>query len=123
MMFIVRDKETQVQWIAKSKKRAWNKASHAKLAFSNNDNRDDPKLKHLYENRTSYHNLKFDEQSVYEIIELKTDEMIVSTLASKTEIRKELGRLVSRINANSHLLSNDARNDIYNSLLKLDELI
>lgn len=74
--FIIRNKSTLEQWVALSGKRSWNKPNHAKSAFaySRFHTKNDPLLAGYYDNIIGkYSSLKFDEQDVYEIVELYSD--------------------------------------------------
>lgn len=74
--FIIRNKSTLQQWVAASGKRSWNKSNHAKAAFaySRSHTKNDPLLAKYYDNiKSSYNSLKFNDQDVYEVVELYSD--------------------------------------------------
>ncbi|ALY07033.1 hypothetical protein VmeM32_00042 [Vibrio phage vB_VmeM-32] len=119
MTFIIRDKQTHQQWIAKSGARVWNKSSYAKAAFTNSYTRGDSKLAEAYIRVGPYDWLKFDQQDVYEIVELDTSR-------SKQEIAEmvsEIRAMAGLIHKHSHTLSNDARKEIYTSLEQLSKFM
>lgn len=70
--FIIRNKETLEQWTAQSGKSSWKKANHAKAAFANSRgiNREDPLLSPFVKGLGKYESLKFNDQSVYEVLEV-----------------------------------------------------
>ena len=80
--FIIQNKLTKQQWKASSGKCAWKAIHHAKAAWYNSstDTKSEcPKIKIPctyyscgYDERTPY----FDEQDIYEIVELKSETMI-----------------------------------------------
>ena len=80
--FIIQNKETKQQWKSSSGKCAWKAINHAKAAWHNSSEgtkAECPVVKVPctwyscgYEERTPY----FDEQDVYEIVELKSETMI-----------------------------------------------
>jgi hypothetical protein len=74
-IFIIRNKETLDQWVASSGKKVWDKVGHAKNAFANSmgKNRRDPLLSDVVEVLEKYKCLRFDDQNVYEILELSSD--------------------------------------------------
>lgn len=89
--FIIRNKSTLQQWVAKSGKRSWNKPNHAKAAFAHDryHTKNDPLLTKYYDDITGeYTSLKFNDQDVYEIVELYSD---VDKRAAKHErVLKEI---------------------------------
>lgn len=96
-VFIIRNKKTLEQWKAASGKTSWNKINHAKAAFTNNMShlRSDPLLKQFTDKVEKYKSLKFNDQDVYEAVEL----------LSETEDKlKEITSLISR---NIELLDNE----------------
>lgn len=119
MNFIIRDKQTRQQWRTKNGARVWNKSSYAKAAFANSYTRDDPKLTEAYSRVGQYDWLKFDQQDVYEIVELDTTRSKQEIAETVSEIRAMAGL----IHKHSHALSNDARRDIYSSLEKLSKFM
>lgn len=98
-VYIIRNKETLVQWVAKSGKRSWAAPAHAKNAFaySGKWQAKDPLLKPLLEEKGCvrkykgwngkdcefYTSLKFSEQDVYELVELQSDADRKVMLAAK----------------------------------------
>lgn len=70
--FIIRNKETLEQWTASSGKNSWRKPNHAKAAFANSEykNQSDPLLKDFIDGLGKYESLKFNNQDVYEVVEL-----------------------------------------------------
>ena len=70
--YIIRIKETLEQWTAQSGKCAWAKPNHAKNAFANSDfkNDNDPFLKDFCKKLGWCESLKFNDQDVYEIVEV-----------------------------------------------------
>lgn len=74
--FIIVNKETQEQWHSPSGKSSWKQVNHAKCAFANGNNRRDPLLKAYCESLGKYDSLKFNDQDVYEVIELKPHEQV-----------------------------------------------
>lgn len=83
MPFVIQHKQTKELFKAKSGKTSWQKPAHAKNAFANSttksylDKYDLCKYKSLYgegkDKRWEWDSLKFDEQDVWEIVELKTN--------------------------------------------------
>lgn len=74
--FIIRHKETQEQWEARSGKSSWKESGHAKNAWAMSDHKNTKGIIPLLrENRYRkwYEYPKFDEQDVYEVIELKPE--------------------------------------------------
>lgn len=93
-VYIIRNKETLVQWVAESGKRSWAAPAHAKNAFaySGKWQAKDPLLKPLLEEKEKirvsrwnigYTSLKFSEQDVYELVELQSDADRKVMLAAK----------------------------------------
>lgn len=74
-VFIIRNKTTLEQWKAASGKTSWNKINHAKAAFTNNMShlRSDPLLKQFTDKVEKYKSLKFNDQDVYETVELLSE--------------------------------------------------
>ncbi|UZV41245.1 hypothetical protein vBVpaMR16F_179 [Vibrio phage vB_VpaM_R16F] len=74
-VFIIRNKETLEQWVASSGKRSWNKSNHAKAAFANSSGmtKRDPLLKEFVAKLSRYESLRFNNQDVYEVVELHSD--------------------------------------------------
>lgn len=74
--FIIVNKETQEQWHSPSGKSSWKQVNHAKCAFAQGNNKRDPLLKVYCEKLGKYDNLKFKDQDVYEVIELKSEDIL-----------------------------------------------
>lgn len=77
--FIIRNKKTLEQWVASSGKNAWKKANHAKAAFANSSGKvkRDPLLADFVSKLDRYKSLYFDEQDVYEVVEVYSDKEVV----------------------------------------------
>lgn len=91
--FIIRNKETLEQWVASSGKRSWNKPNHAKSAFANSSGKTkrDPLLTSFIKNLGKYDCLKFNEQDVYEVLEVySTQEKHSATIERKLQEIKTL---------------------------------
>lgn len=73
--FIIRNKTTHGQWTASSGKNAWKKVSHAKAAFANSSDKvkRDPLLTEFVSKLDRYKALYFDDQDVYEVVEVYSD--------------------------------------------------
>lgn len=73
--FIIRNKQTLEQWTASSGKSSWRKINHAKAAFaySRGWQKQDVLLLHYFDNLGKYGSLKFNDQDVYEVVELLSD--------------------------------------------------
>ena len=72
--FIIVNKETQKQWIASSGKSSWKQINHAKSAFAaSSSNREDESLSEFYVGKNYWDTLKFKDQTVYEVVELKSE--------------------------------------------------
>lgn len=73
--FIIRNKVTKEQWSASSGKNSWRKINHAKAAFSYSQGwlKRDPLLKGFVDKLGKYESLYFDDQDVYEIVELLSE--------------------------------------------------
>lgn len=72
--FIIRNKTTLEQWVASSGKSSWKKPNHAKAAFANSlCMKNDPLLKEYVDNLGKYESLKFNDQDIYECIEVYSD--------------------------------------------------
>ena len=86
--FIIVNKDTKEKWVASSGKSSWKQTNHAKCAFANSgfDNRRDPLLVTEVQTLAKYESLKFNDQGVYEIVELKSDDS--TTLDKIREIVK-----------------------------------
>lgn len=74
--FIIRHKVTKDNWTASSGKSAWRAPNHAKAAFAQSDHRSDKdlvplKMKNSYREWFEYP--RFDEQDVYELVEVKPE--------------------------------------------------
>lgn len=78
MPFVIQHKQTKELFKAASGKTSWQKAAHAKNAFANTVkvcNAHEytlPKVKEPDYGRFVWDSIKFDEQDVWEIVELKT---------------------------------------------------
>jgi hypothetical protein len=72
--FIIVNKETQEQWISQSGKSSWKAPNHAKAAFAQSRGKvsRDPLLSEYTSKLTRYESLKFNNQDVYEVVELKS---------------------------------------------------
>ena len=102
-VFIIRNKETLEQWVASSGKRAWNKSNHAKAAFASSSGmtKRDPLLQKFVTDLSRYESLKFNNQDVYEVVELHTDaEKIAADIERKYKEIEEL------VNSDKWLLDN-----------------
>lgn len=84
--YIIRNKQTLEIWVAASGKRSWKQPAHAKNAFSNDlkHQKKDPLIAPLLEKykksykwgdglKYYYDTVKFDQQDIYEIVEVKPD--------------------------------------------------
>lgn len=73
--FIIRNKVTKEQWSTKSGKNSWRKINHAKAAFSYTQGylKRDPLLKEFVDKLDKYKSLYFNDQDVYEIVELLSE--------------------------------------------------
>ena len=73
--FIIRNKKTLEQWTASSGKNAWKKVNHAKAAFANSSGKvkRDPLLKEFISKLDRYKALYFNDQDVYEVVEVYSD--------------------------------------------------
>ena len=72
--FIIRNKSTLQQWVADSGKSSWNKASDAKSAWKRSRLNVPIELQFKkYIMAPTHVPLKFDDQDVYEIVELYSD--------------------------------------------------
>jgi hypothetical protein len=77
--FIIRHKQTKELWIASSGKSSWRATGHAKNAWMNSNSkvkRDPLMLPFLKPSTSSYEkykDLRFDDQDVYEVVELKPE--------------------------------------------------
>lgn len=73
--FIIRNKVTKEQWSASSGKNSWRKINHAKAAFSYSQGwlKRDPLLKGFVDKLGKYESLYFDNQDVYEVVELLSE--------------------------------------------------
>lgn len=93
-VFIIRNKTTLEQWKAASGKTSWKKINHAKAAFTNNMShlRSDPLLKVFTDKVEKYKSLKFNDQDVYEAVEL----------LSETE--DKLKKILTLVEDNTYLL-------------------
>lgn len=77
--YIIQNKKTREQWKASSGKIAWKQVNHAKAAWHNSSEETKSECSKVkvpctwyscgYEERTPY----FDEQDIYEIVEVKSD--------------------------------------------------
>lgn len=76
--FVIVNKFTQEQWSASSGKTSWKQINHAKCAFANSGGttRRDPLLTDEVKSLSKCESLKFDSQSVYEVVELKSDDSV-----------------------------------------------
>ena len=95
--FIIRNRETLEQWTAASGKNSWRKTNHAKAAFaySRHHTKTDPLLKEYYCKLGNYESLKFNDQDVYEIVELysSAEKIAAANLQKLREVEKLLGDL------------------------------
>lgn len=73
--FIIRNKTTHEQWTASSGKNAWKKVNHAKAAFANSSGKvkRDTLLVDFVSKLDRYKALYFNEQDVYEVVEVYSD--------------------------------------------------
>lgn len=73
--FIIRNKVTKEQWSAQSGKNSWRKINHAKAAFSYTQGylKRDPLLKEFVDKLDKYKSLYFNDQNIYEIVELLSE--------------------------------------------------
>lgn len=98
--FIIRNKDTLQQWVAASGKRSWNKPNHAKAAFANSygSTKRDPLLKEFVKNLSMYESLKFNDQNVYEVVEVYADRenMKLTKLKEVSEKLADLKDTVTR---------------------------
>lgn len=69
--YIIQNKETGQQWIADSGKSSWKKPSHAKNAWKGS-RRNVPSQYHNEERYSWGETVRFDDQDMFEIIELKS---------------------------------------------------
>lgn len=93
-VFIIRNKNTLEQWVASSGKRSWNKSNHAKAAFANSlgKTKRDPLLREFVTKLSKYESLKFNNQDVYEVVELHSD--AEKRAARNERILKEINKLL-----------------------------
>ncbi|AGH32238.1 hypothetical protein VPHG_00175 [Vibrio phage 11895-B1] len=125
--FIIRNKSTLEQWVASSGKRSWNKSHHAKAAFaySRSHTKNNPLLSDYYKNiSSSYESLKFNDQDVYEVVELYSNAEIRSAnieRALKT-ISDKLTDLKSTLNSCSENLSLEEYDILYGDIEELQKI-
>ncbi len=83
--FIIRNKETLKQWVADSGKSSWKKGGHAKAAWKQSTKNVPRELQYTkYIMHPRYEPLKFDDQNVYEVVELfSTQEKVDASNAQK----------------------------------------
>lgn len=91
--YIIRNKETGKQWVARSGKKVWAKPGHAKLAWTNSgqyhaERTGMPTKPKEYRGRMYVEVLKFDEQDKFELVKLETASTTATALLSRC-----LGRL------------------------------
>ena len=76
--FIIVNKESQEKWEADSGKSSWKATNHAKCAFANSGgNAGDTLLTKFTDRLGRYDSLKFNDQDVYEIVELKSEDALL----------------------------------------------
>lgn len=99
-VYIIRNKETLEQWVADSGKSSWRKPNHAKAAFANSSYgvKRDPLLSEHTKTLGKYEALKFNNQDVYECVELLSSAeersgMIEKTLVEVYDKLKEIEEL------------------------------
>lgn len=91
--FIIRNKTTHEQWVASSGKNSWKKSNHAKAAFANSSGKTkhDPLLQEFVSKLKRYDALKFNDQDVYEVIEVySNNEKRAAEIERKFEVVKTL---------------------------------
>lgn len=101
--FIIRNKETLEQWVAYSGKNSWRKPNHAKSAFANSSSKTkrDPLLEDVVKNLGKYDSLKFNDQSVYEVIE-----MYSSQEKHSANIERKFNKIKDKLEENKGLFTN-----------------
>lgn len=101
--FIIRNKETLEQWVASSGKNSWKKANHAKAAFANSSGKTkrDPLLEEEVKSLGKYDSLKFNDQDVYEVIEVYS-----SQEKHSAAIERKFNKIKDKLEENKGLFTN-----------------
>lgn len=120
--FVIRNKVTKELWIAGSGKSSWKKAGHAKNAFANSEcrNKRDPLLKDVCSELSRYESLKFDNQSIYEIVELVPED-----IKAKSDSEEKLGEAKELLKHCRNFMSKcSCSSDVgFGLLYKVDEFL
>lgn len=123
--FIIRNKSTLQQWVAASGKRSWNKSNHAKAAFaySRSHTKNDPLLTKYYDNLSNkYESLKFNDQDVYEVIEVYSDKENMK-LTKLKEVSQKLADLKDTMTRYSEGLTLEQYDILYGDIEMLQYLV
>ena len=123
--FIIRNKSTLQQWVAASGKRSWNKSNHAKAAFaySRSHTKNDPLLTKYYDNLSSkYESLKFNDQNVYEVVEVYSDRENIK-LAKLKEVSEKLSDLKDTVTRYSEGLTLEQYDILHGDIEMLQYLV
>ncbi len=80
-LWVIRHKQTKQQWKAKSGKASWGGSGAAKNAWANSyqgySDRLPDEVKHFYKGNSGWSTCRFDDQDVYEVVNIST-EMVLS---------------------------------------------
>lgn len=123
--FIIRNKSTLQQWVASSGKRSWNKPNHAKAAFaySRSHTKNDPLLAKYYDNLSNkYESLKFNDQDVYEVVEVYSDKENMK-LTKLKEVSQKLADLKDTMTRYSEGLTLEQYDILYGDIEMLQYLV
>ena len=97
-LWVIRHKQTKQQWKAKSGKASWGGSGAAKNAWANSyqgySDRLPDEVKHFYKDNNSCTTCRFDEQDVYEAVNVSTDvvlsEVEVARYGKAVEVLRKL---------------------------------
>ena len=115
--FIIGNKETKEQWVSTSGKSSWKQSNHAKSAYKNS-----------FGSSTRYYykqNGRFDDQDVYEIIELKseTEDLFPKIVEHLSHCLEYIDQLENSINRAGDTVSDTIYEDILETDLDFQEAL